>query len=276
MMIRLVTFDVTNTLLRPLSSVGEQYAAAIGEFLKVDCDEKNITKSFSDSYKTLGYAHPNFGRNCGISPKQWWASVFLDTLMHAGITSVDAFVSKDKCQKHLQLWKIVEGDSKLQKAFESVYGGFKWSVIDGALPLLRFLKHDCSDVLMGIISNNDDRVEGALNDTGLLKYIDFVITSHNCGFEKPDHRIFVHALKQSRKIAKPRLTSITLPEMLHIGDNFEKDYLGAKNAGCKALLLDTDDFYKQSGKLDPSHCIKNLLAGKDLLKTLVRLRSVAA
>ena len=74
-----------------------------------------------------------------------------------------------------------------------------------------------------------------LKSSNLEKYFDALVASGTVGYEKPDPRIF--------KIAS-RL-SMTKPErMIHIGDLYEYDYVGAESAGMRALLIDRNGRYK--------------------------------
>ena len=104
---------------------------------------------------------------------------------------------------------------------------------------------DLSKPIVGVITNSDDRVPSILSSFGLqvglwrhgngsrasLKAeddIDFVMLSYDVGFEKPDPKIF-DATKQM------------LPgqeRFLHVGDDLQKDYLGATRAGWEGILLD--------------------------------------
>jgi putative hydrolase of the HAD superfamily len=56
-----------------------------------------------------------------------------------------------------------------------------------------------------------------------------VIDSALAGFEKPDPRIFVHALS---------LAGTEPGRTLHVGDLYHADVLGARGAGIHPLLLD--------------------------------------
>ena len=61
-----------------------------------------------------------------------------------------------------------------------------------------------------------------------------MLDSHVVGFEKPDLRIFQHALEISG----------SLPERtLHVGDMYHADVAGARGAGIDALLLDPYDVW---------------------------------
>lgn len=111
-----------------------------------------------------------------------------------------------------------------------------------------------NEVIVGVISNSDDRVPTILTSLGLsvstqrfvapgpqrqtgpteFSDIDFVIHSYDIGAEKPDRRVF-DAAKTVADLVSRRSTVDTC--YVHIGDDFEKDYLAAEKAGWKPLLL---------------------------------------
>lgn len=117
-----------------------------------------------------------------------------------------------------------------------------------------------SGLIVGIITNSDDRVPSILSSLGLSvgplklggaqwdptqveslgrksKDIDFVALSYDIGFEKPDSRIFDTVRKLIRQ------TKGDDCELLHVGDDLEKDVNGAKAAGWGSLLLDREEKY---------------------------------
>ena len=79
------------------------------------------------------------------------------------------------------------------------------------------------------LSNSDGTAELSLKAAGLRKYFSTVIDSAIVGYEKPDPRIFEHALSASG--ARKENT-------LHVGDLYHTDVEGARNAGLHGLLLD--------------------------------------
>lgn len=83
-----------------------------------------------------------------------------------------------------------------------------------------------------VVSNADGTVERGLARAGLRGLLDVIVDSHLVGFEKPDPRIFAHALTVSD--ARPEST-------LHVGDLYAADVAGARAAGVHALLLDPHD-----------------------------------
>lgn len=103
-----------------------------------------------------------------------------------------------------------------------------WSnLIPGVCDALEILKKKGLQLL--VVSNSNGSIEGIMSDLGVRDYFDEIVDSHNVGFEKPDHRLFRHALNLSD--AEPERT-------LHIGDLYHVDVMGAWSAGVHALLLD--------------------------------------
>ncbi|GIY74668.1 rhythmically expressed gene 2 protein [Caerostris extrusa] len=77
---KLCTFDVTNTLLKFQSSVGEQYAE-IGKIYGVERDPNQISKSFRHHWKIMNTNHPNYGKNTGLSSHEWWKEIVRQTFI---------------------------------------------------------------------------------------------------------------------------------------------------------------------------------------------------
>jgi putative hydrolase of the HAD superfamily len=80
-----------------------------------------------------------------------------------------------------------------------------------------------------VVSNSDGTVEQSLETAGLRRFLSDVVDSAHAGYEKPDPRIFTHALERSG--ADPART-------LHVGDLYHADVAGARGAGVLPVLLD--------------------------------------
>ena len=87
---------------------------------------------------------------------------------------------------------------------------------------------------LGVISNADGEVEGILLECGLAGYFECIIDSGRIGVEKPDPRIF-----------RAALDSLAIPaeEAAYIGDVYSVDFLGAREAGLQAVLMDSSRVY---------------------------------
>lgn len=102
------------------------------------------------------------------------------------------------------------------------------------------------------MSNSDGTAERSLVHTNLRSYFEVVHDSALVGYEKPDPRIFTQALEAAG--GKPETT-------LHVGDMYDVDVAGARNAGIHALLLDP---YGDWGEVDCA-------TARDLSELLTRL-----
>lgn len=82
--------------------------------------------------------------------------------------------------------------------------------------------------------------------------VDFVLMSYDVGHEKPDRRIFDAATKMlNDMLVADGDTSPDLEQWtrLYVGDELEKDAIGAMDAGWDALLVDRDDEHKDATPL---------------------------
>jgi putative hydrolase of the HAD superfamily len=100
---------------------------------------------------------------------------------------------------------------------------------DDAVPTLNELKSAGFKLI--IISNvsSSKNLKTYLRKAGIPNHFEATIASGDVGYEKPNPEIF-------RKAS--RILKIPASYILHVGDKYEEDYIGAYNAGLKALLLD--------------------------------------
>jgi HAD superfamily hydrolase (TIGR01549 family) len=78
-----------------------------------------------------------------------------------------------------------------------------------------------------VVSNSEGRLAELLAEIGLSDLFAAVVDSGRLGIEKPDRRIFEHALAQ---ISAPADASV-----IHIGDAWSADITGALGAGWRAI-----------------------------------------
>lgn len=82
--------------------------------------------------------------------------------------------------------------------------------------------------LLGTITNGN----ASLKKIGIDKYFDFEIKASEIGHMKPKPEIFVAALSAAN--CKPE-------EMIHIGDSYDKDVMGAKSVNINYIWINHDD-----------------------------------
>ena len=143
----------------------------------------------------------------------------------------------------------------------------------GVASLLRRLKHQQHEqrgaprIMTGVITNSDDRVPGILSSLGLcvspLRFgssidpvelvgqhydVDLHCMSYDVGCTKPDKRIFDVAEEMANQLLAAQNGVDTSHDSgrayeavpwlkLYIGDEYEKDVVGARNAGWNAVLI---------------------------------------
>lgn len=102
-------------------------------------------------------------------------------------------------------------------------------MIEGATDLLAYLR--ARNYNIGVLSNGFKGVQHRkLVTTGLDRMVDLMVLSDDIGINKPDPRLYRHAMER---------TSVTDPaHHTMIGDNPTTDIAGAVASGWKAILLD--------------------------------------
>jgi putative hydrolase of the HAD superfamily len=89
---------------------------------------------------------------------------------------------------------------------------------------------------IAVISNADGGIERILARCGIADCFKSITDSGIVGVEKPRREIFEAALNAMK--ARPN-------ESLYVGDMYSVDYLGARNAGMDAVLLDVSGAYRE-------------------------------
>jgi HAD superfamily hydrolase (TIGR01509 family) len=85
---------------------------------------------------------------------------------------------------------------------------------------------------VAVISNSEGRLADLLAELGEATPFAVIVDSGRLGIDKPDRRIFEHA---AAALALP------LAEIVHVGDAWEADVIGARNAGAQAVWFAPSD-----------------------------------
>lgn len=111
---------------------------------------------------------------------------------------------------------------------------------------------------IGVITNGNSDPE----QCGLPGRFSFVITAEECGFEKPDPRVFHVAAEKAGCLPH---------EVVHVGDKVATDVDGALAAGATAVWLNRDRSTANAGQ---AHEIRSLTELPGLLDRLSKLQDV--
>lgn len=215
--LKLITFDITDTLLSFRKAPG-QYYADIATKYDVKCDGIELSNNFRTHFKDMAKTHPNFGLTTGLGWERWWKELITKTFK--------------QCDPTIDLQKLDTISTNLINDYKTFSC---WKHCKGALDLLSYLKH--KGFTLGVISNFDPRLNETLENARIRHYFKFIVSSYNVGVEKPHSEIFKFAIKCSN------IKALSSDECLHVGDSYLLDYEGAKNAGWNAALIDTKNQY---------------------------------
>lgn len=121
----------------------------------------------------------------------------------------------------------------------------KNTLIEGTAELLEYLAPKYS---LHIITNGFSEVQSPkLERAGIRGYFQWVITSEQAGYHKPDPRAFGYALSKAN--AKKA-------ESMMVGDDFEVDIIGAKKFGIDQIYLNPAQLPQV---VQPTHNVAKLL-----------------
>ena len=137
------------------------------------------------------------------------------------------FIRELGVQEHVEqmAWEL------LQFAGHPLFGVTNAILYEDVVPTLEHLR----DVgfKLAIVSNWDTPLDPLTERLGIADYFDAIIASHDARIrsEKPDPHIFNYALTA---------VGVSEVEVVHVGDTYEADIVGARDVGIRPILLDRD------------------------------------
>ena len=144
------------------------------------------------------------------------------------------FLSELGVQKHLDqmTWELLQSEHSLFAANAAL-------LYDDAVPVLQHLRNE--GFKLAIVSNWDTPLDPLMERLGIADYFDIIVASHDARVKsaKPDPHIFNYTLAA---------VGVSAEEAVHVGDTYEADIIGARNAGIRPILIDRDG--TQTGKWD--------------------------
>ncbi|KAL2159030.1 hypothetical protein VTH06DRAFT_2789 [Thermothelomyces fergusii] len=253
----LLCFDAFGTLFHPKRPVMEQYVAVAQQCGLRGFGVRDVELSFKAAFSRESELHPNYGRASGIGALKWWTNVITQTFRP--LIGEGTELPSDLAPK---LWH----------RFSSGEG---YTLSPGVASLLRSLRQRQRErmlrsprLVVGVITNSDDRVPTILSSLGLHvspfgfgtpldlvkggpcgRYdVDLHCMSYDVGVTKPDRRIFdaaeemavqlVMAQEAAERGRDVERAQSALPWLkLYVGDEYEKDVIGARGAGWNPIFV---------------------------------------
>ena len=203
-----------------------------------------------DSYGTLMEMDNFYGR-LQLGFKKLGVSLPLDVVRRAAHAEMRHYMKGARFANCLDSWNKLRRDCaqilenaireqgyKIELPAERVLNVLSEAVVykpfDDIKSSLEHLR--AKGVRLGVLSNWDFKLQAALDDAGIAHLFDFVLSSAQVGIEKPAREFFERGLALARK-AMPDLKA---RDCFYVGDHYEKDVVGARNAGLNPIWLVRD------------------------------------
>jgi putative hydrolase of the HAD superfamily len=204
--IRAILFDAAGTLFFLTKTVGDHYAY-VGREVGLDLDAQELDRAFHRAWQEMP-------RRCAIEgprendDKGWWRQL-VGCVFDQVAPSLSEF----------------DRDNFFEVAYEHFAEPGVWELYPEVPGVLKQLQKDFQ---LAVISNFDGRLRFILQHLRISKYFAHVFISSELGADKPDPEIFWRALK---------LIHLNPNEVLHVGDDPERDWKAAKAAGLSVYRL---------------------------------------
>ncbi|WRT70923.1 uncharacterized protein IL334_007922 [Kwoniella shivajii] len=215
--VRLILFDVFDTLCTPKLPIHEQY---YDEAMKGGVSPHSITplsvrQAFRPAFKAIDSKWPLYGKHAtpALTPEEWWTKIIYQTLLEAGAE-----------KKDLDENIGVIGPA-LMSRFESDEGYRNFPETTSCLQELRQM-----GVKTSITSNADPRILKTLSSLEILPLLSHPPTlSWDVESAKPSSRIFHAACKACEEDVGEGV--------IMIGDELKADFRGSTQASLEGRLI---------------------------------------
>ena len=205
--LKAIFFDAVGTLFYLNGTVGDHYAR-VGSEVGLALDANQIDPAFYSAWNKMPQRASIDGPR-EDDDKGWWHEL-VDLVLDQVAPSLNEF----------------DRDNFFEIAYEHFAEAGVWELypeVPGVLEKLQSRFH------LAVVSNFDGRLRFILEHLGISKYFVNVFLSSELGADKRDPEIYWRALK---------LMNLKPNEVLHVGDDPERDWEGATAAGLSIFRLD--------------------------------------
>jgi putative hydrolase of the HAD superfamily len=202
-----IFFDAAGTLFYLPRGVGYHYALVASE-LGLKWDSRELDRAFNHAWNAMPRRQPIDGPREN-DDKDWWREL-VDLVLNEVALSLNEF----------------DRDNFFEIVYEHFAEAGVWELYPEVLEVLENLHRRFQ---LAVISNFDGRLRMILEQLGVSKFFSHVLISSELGADKPDPEIFQRALK---------VTHLQANEVLHVGDDPERDWKAAASVGLSIFQLD--------------------------------------
>jgi putative hydrolase of the HAD superfamily len=205
--LKAVFFDAAGTLFYLTKTVGDHYAL-VGEEVGLNLEAKKLDAAFYSTWAKLPLREAIDGPR-EDDDKDWWREL-TDLVLREVAPEIGE----------------LDRDNFFEVAYEHFAESGVWELYPDVIDVLKQLHHRFR---LAIVSNFDGRLRAILERLGISKYFGHIFVSSEIGADKPDLEIFRRALK---------FLNLRPENVLHVGDDPERDWRAAAAAGLSIFKLD--------------------------------------
>jgi putative hydrolase of the HAD superfamily len=206
-MIKAIFFDAVGTLFYLTRTVGHHYAL-VGSEVGLTLDPQQFDDAFYSAWKKMPHRAAILGPREN-DDKGWWREL-VDLVLDRVAPSLSE----------------LDRDNFFEVAYEHFAEPSVWELYPEVPGVLKELQPHFQ---LAVISNFDGRLRFILEHLGISKFFTHIFISSEIGADKPDPEIFRRALK---------LLDLEPDEVLHVGDDPQRDWEAAREAGLSTFELD--------------------------------------
>jgi len=205
-MLKAIFFDAVGTLFCLTNRVGDHYALVADEIgLALDADQ--LDRAFAAAWQQMPRRKAIDGPREN-DDKDWWRELVDRVLDQAAPTLNE-----------------LDRDNFFEIAYEHFAEAGVWQLYPEVIDVLAKLSPRFQ---LAIVSNFDGRLRMILEHLGISKFFKNIFISSELGADKPDPEVFRRASK---------ITKLNATEVLHVGNDFERDWTAASAAGLSIFKL---------------------------------------
>jgi len=202
-----IFFDAAGTLFYLPRGVGYHYALVASE-LGLKWDSRELDRAFNNAWNAIPRRESIDGPR-EDDDKDWWRQL-VDLVLNETAPSMSE----------------LDRDNFFEIVYEHFAEAGVWELYPEVLEVLGNLQPRFQ---LAVISNFDGRLRMILEQLGVSKFFSHVFISSELGADKPDPEIFQRALN---------VVNLQPNEVLHVGDDAERDWRAATTVGLSIFELD--------------------------------------
>jgi putative hydrolase of the HAD superfamily len=205
--IKAILFDAAGTLFYLTKTVGDHYAY-VGREVRLNLDAQQLESAFHSAWQQM-LRRPAIDGPRENDDKGWWREL-VGRVFDQVAPSLTEF----------------DRDNFFEIAYEHFAEPGVWELYPEVSSVLQEL---APRFQLAVVSNFDGRLRFILQHLGISTYFSYIFISSELGADKPHPEIFRRA---------PATLHLKPDEVLHVGDDPERDWKAAVAAGLMVFRLD--------------------------------------